>query len=64
MINVLPKGVVSARRINELLDYEPVSYDTGEKQSRENTPGRVEFKNVIFGYSGALDVIADISFIA
>ena len=64
LISVLPKGVVSARRINELLDFKPTEYECAETKSRENTRGRVEFRNVVFGYSGALDVIADISFTA
>lgn len=64
MINVMPKGVVSARRVKELLDYEPVSYASERNLKKETTLGKVEFRNVVFGYSGALDVIADISFIA
>ena len=64
LISVLPKGAVSARRINELLDFKPTEYESTENKSREHTRGKVEFCNVVFGYSGALDVIADISFTA
>ena len=64
LISVLPKGAVSARRINELLDFKPTEYESTENKSREHTRGKVEFRNVVFGYSGALDVIADISFTA
>lgn len=64
LISVLPKGVVSARRVNELLDFEPTEYETSDAKSKENTLGKIEFRNVVFGYSGALDVIADISFTA
>ena len=64
LINVLPKGMVSARRINELLDFEPTKYETSEHLKKDETLGKVEFRNVVFGYSGALDVIADISFTA
>ena len=64
LINVLPKGVVSANRVKELLDYEPTSYGEGQKIKKETTRGKVEFRNVVFGYTGALDVIADISFTA
>lgn len=64
LINVLPKGVVSARRVNELLDYEPTRYESAHDKKKEVTRGKVEFRNVVFGYSGALDVIADISFTA
>lgn len=70
LINMIPKAAVSGRRIKELLDYEPE-----EKQKTVTkyepvlcangiTEGEVEFKHVIFGYSGATDVIADISFTA
>lgn len=64
LINVLPKGVVSARRVNELLNFEPTKYETSEHLKKGKTLGKIEFRNVIFGYSGALDVIADISFTA
>ena len=64
LINILPKGMVSARRINELLNFEPTKYETSEHLKKDETLGKVEFRNVVFGYSGALDVIADISFTA
>ncbi|MBQ3418107.1 MAG: ABC transporter ATP-binding protein [Ruminococcus sp.] len=64
VINLLPKGVVSAKRIKELLDFEPTTYNSTEHIKKEKTLGKVEFRNVVFGYSGALDVIADISFTA
>lgn len=64
VINILPKGVVSAKRIKELLDFEPTAYHSTERIKKEKTVGKVEFRNVVFGYSGALDVIADISFTA
>ena len=64
IINVLPKGVVSARRVKELLDYESDGYTSTRSLKKEETLGKVEFRNVVFGYSGALDVIADIIFTA
>ena len=65
LINVLPKGMVSARRINELLNFIPTKYETTtEPLKKDKTLGKVEFRNVVFGYSRALDVIADISFTA
>ena len=64
LINVLPKGMVSARRVNELLNFEPTKYESTENIKKDETVGKVEFRNVVFGYSGALDVIADISFTA
>ena len=65
MVNVLPKAAVSCRRVIELLDYE-----SPQKTQWQDTPapaeknGEITFKNVIFGYAGAVDVIADVSFVA
>ena len=65
VVNTLPKASVSARRVNELLNYEPA-----QAVEWRNTPapavknGKITFKNVIFGYAGAMDVIADVSFVA
>ena len=66
LVNLLPKVSVSCRRINELLDYEPpvAAVESREKRREGITSGEVIFKNVIFGYSGAAEVIADISFTA
>lgn len=70
LINMIPKAAVSGRRIQELLDFEPKKMQkTGEGNGITNcnegiTAGEIEFKNVIFGYSGATEVIADISFTA
>ncbi len=65
MVNMIPKAVVAARRINELMDYQPTGANNRRvvEEPREKM-GNVEFKDVIFGYSGAIDVIANISFYA
>lgn len=66
LVNILPKVSVSCRRINELLDYTSPAAAAESKEKRKEgiTSGKVAFKNVIFGYSGATEVIADISFTA
>ena len=35
LINVLPKGMVSARRINELLNFEPTKYETSQHLKKD-----------------------------
>lgn len=65
MVNLLPKVAVSCNRINELLEME--LEDTSEDKGKEPLTvgaGQIEFKDVIFGYAGAIDVIANASFVA
>ena len=65
MVSMLPKTAVSSKRINELLEFE------SEYTERDNAAplpaerkGEIEFKDVIFGYKGAVNVIANVSFTA
>ncbi|MBR5754826.1 MAG: ABC transporter ATP-binding protein, partial [Erysipelotrichaceae bacterium] len=61
IFSMLPRATVSAERINEVLDTEPVITD-GEKTAGPEK-GTVEFRNVAFRYSdGEADVIKNISF--
>ena len=65
MAMMVPRAMVSADRIAEVLDSEPSMLDAAEKQIELPTPGTVEFKNVTFGYPGAeAPVLSDISFTA
>lgn len=61
---ILPRVIVSIKRINEVLDTD-VSLLDGTKTS-SNIKGKVEFKDVDFAYSGEEqhDVLSDISFVA
>lgn len=61
LVNTLPKVVVATSRIREVLDFKETIVND-PKGVPERDDGEVEFRNVIFGYSGAKDVIADISF--
>ena len=61
LVNTLPKVVVSVARINEVLDFEETIVNN-PKATPSRCDGAITFKNVIFGYNGAKDVIADISF--
>ncbi|PJJ45133.1 ATP-binding cassette subfamily B protein [Glutamicibacter mysorens] len=65
MAMMVPRAMVSADRIAEVLDSEPSMLDAAERQIELPTPGTVEFKNVTFGYPGAeAPVLSDISFTA
>jgi ATP-binding cassette subfamily B protein len=63
---MLPRAAVSAQRINEVLETEPVINDPEKPQRFDgNIKGQVEFQNVSFMYPEAEDyVLRDISFIA
>ncbi|UJG40429.1 MAG: ABC transporter ATP-binding protein/permease [Candidatus Heimdallarchaeum aukensis] len=54
MFIILPRAVVSARRINEVLITEPIIKDPEQpKKFPEPFQGKVEFNNVCFRYPGA-----------
>lgn len=66
MISVLlPRAMVSAKRINEVLDTEPSIEDGAGKDSVQGKEGVIEFRNVSFKYPDAGDeALSDISFTA
>jgi ATP-binding cassette, subfamily B, multidrug efflux pump len=66
MFIILPRASVSAGRISEVLDVEPVIHDPkAAKRFPEPFKGIIEFRNVSFRYPGAEeDVLHDISFTA
>jgi len=60
---MLPRVMVSVKRVNEVLDTKPVITDGDVKESVSETRGEVEFVNVSFKYPDAEDyVLHDISF--
>lgn len=60
---MIPRGIVSAKRINEVLDTKNIIEDPNEEISIPSTKGEIEFKNVSFKYSDAdEEVIKNISF--
>lgn len=65
---MVPRAAVSAKRIGEVLDTEYSIEDPEESakaQEKANKPGRVEFKNVTFGYSDRGEpAVENISFVA
>ena len=66
MFIILPRAVVSAGRIAQVLKTEPLIEDAkNPKQFSEQFSGTIEFRNVSFRYPDAAeDALHDISFIA
>ncbi len=66
MFVIVPRARISAGRIIEILDLDPVIKDSAEpKNVDESLRGTVEFRNVSFGYADADErVLSDISFTA
>ncbi len=65
MYNTLQSGVASAERVFDLLDAEEESPDPPPMPaSPDERPGRVEFRDVTFGYRAGTPVISDVSLIA
>lgn len=67
LVNLLPKVVVSCKRIQELLAFPTESAEAlpgtgaGEPPVKGVRDGEIVFDDVIFGYAGAVDVITHIS---
>jgi ATP-binding cassette subfamily B protein len=64
MLVLVPRAAVSGGRIAEVLDTEP-SIDDPSNPSSPQRAGRVEFRDVTFGYPNAEEpVLRDVSFVA
>lgn len=65
LLVLLPRAVVSAKRINEVLDTEPAIGNGTATEGKPGAEGEIEFRNVSFKYPGASDyVLHDVSFSA
>lgn len=66
MFIILPRASVSADRIADVLEVEPIIRDPQEpKHFEADSEGKIEFRNVSFRYPGAEeDVLHDISLVA
>lgn len=59
----LPRAIISAKRVNEVLDTEVCIQSGNIKESDSNKIGELEFKNVTFKYfDGSSDCLTDVSF--
>ncbi len=60
---LLPRAMVSAKRINEVLDTEPTIIEGSQANGKAGMEGEVTFNHVSFRYPGASeDVLHDVSF--
>lgn len=60
---ILPRAMVAARRIEEVIDTEPSIRDGTKTASPKGKEGEIEFRNVSFKYPGATEsVLEDINF--
>ncbi len=60
---ILPRAMVAAKRIDEVIKTEPTVLDGDVTDSPEGQDGKISFRNVSFRYPGASqDAISDISF--
>jgi ATP-binding cassette subfamily B multidrug efflux pump len=65
MVMMIPRAVVCAERISDVLSTEPSMAVPAHPAPRVPTAGRVEFSNVTFGYPGAERPVLDrVSFVA
>ena len=65
MAMMIPRAIVCAERITEVITLEPTLVDQVERTVEMTEPGTVEFRNVTFGYPGAeAPVLNDVSFTA
>ncbi len=62
--NVALTAMAGAERVFGLLDQEPETLDDGDAVSPEDLTGRVEFRDVHFGYDAQHPVLHGISFVA
>ncbi len=59
---IIPRAAVAARRVAEVIDFEPTITDGPVTASPEGAEGEVEFRNVSFRYGDGGYVLKDISF--
>ncbi len=63
MARIMNRATSSAHRIFEVLDTQPQVVDQGDPVRLEPVQGRVEFRDVTFGYDGVRQVVRGISFV-
>ncbi|MHB0835478.1 MAG: ABC transporter ATP-binding protein [Corynebacterium aurimucosum] len=65
MAMILPRAIICARRITDVLELEPSITEPAQPRTPEHSEGVVEFDNVSFQYAGAeAPVLHDVSFTA
>lgn len=65
LLMAYPQAAVSAARVREVLDSDFSIKDAKNPEALENITGRIEFKDVSFGYKGAeINVLSHLNFVA
>ncbi|TVU56080.1 ABC transporter ATP-binding protein [Corynebacterium aurimucosum] len=65
MAMILPRAIICARRITDVLEHEPSITEPAQPRTPEHSEGVVEFDDVSFQYAGAeAPVLHDVSFTA
>ena len=64
ILSELQSAFSAAERVFKILDEEPESADVAGALVLEDVEGRVEFENVVFGYTPEKTILKDISFVA
>ena len=64
ILSELQSAFSAAERVFKILDEEPESADVANALVLEDVEGRVEFENVVFGYTPEKTILKDISFVA
>jgi len=60
---MIPRAIVSAKRINEVLEIDPSVKDNDTKMDKGTNPGEIEFSNVTFAYNeSSVPVLNDLNF--
>lgn len=52
VVNLYQRGTASLKRFNEILETVPTIKDTPEAHEQPSIKGKIEFKNLTFGYNG------------
>ncbi|MCD9186397.1 MAG: ABC transporter ATP-binding protein/permease [Pyrinomonadaceae bacterium] len=52
VVNLYQRGTASLKRFNEILEIVPAIKDTPEAHEQPSITGKIEFKNLTFGYNG------------
>lgn len=52
VVNLYQRGTASLKRFNEILEIVPTIRDTSEAHEQPSIKGKIEFKNLSFGYNG------------
>jgi len=62
LAQIIPNTLAAAGRVFDIIDAEPEIVDAADAVPMPQIAGRIEFRNVTFGYDGTKPVLSDVSF--